>query len=97
MGWSRRVAGGVLLAVMLVIAVPAQAGAGARGDYTGDGVRIRTQPSTSAPIVGYGYRGNQLCAYVSSGDWYYHRNLRTGRRGWSSSYYVGFYYPLRVC
>ncbi len=27
----------------------------------GDGVRIRTAPSTGAGVVGYAYRGNTLC------------------------------------
>lgn len=97
MGWFKRMTCGLVLAVSLVIAVPSQAGAGLLGDYTGTGVRIRTQPNTSSTIVGYGYPGHYLCAYASSGSWYYHSNLTTGKVGWSSATYVGFFYPFIGC
>lgn len=76
----------------------ATASAGVRGDYTGDGVRVRSQPRiVPNNILGLGYPGNGLCAYrVVSGDpdggnyaWIDHKNLsRPIPRGYSHANYV---------
>lgn len=73
------------------------ASAGVRGDYDGDGVRVRTQPRLNATTLGLGYPGNGLCAYrVVSGDpvggnyaWIDHKNLsRPIARGYSHANYI---------
>ncbi|MFE0875973.1 hypothetical protein ACFW4X_14010 [Streptomyces smyrnaeus] len=52
-----------------------------------DGARIRTNPSTSATVVGYGYRSHDATVHcgrvVANTQWYYHKNDTTGLSGWS--------------
>jgi len=88
------VAAAAAVGALLVGVTAGSASAGVRGDYTGDGVRVRTQPRLNATTLGLGYPGNRLCAYrVVSGDpvngnyaWIDHKNLsRPIARGYSSA------------
>lgn len=83
----------------LAAATPAQA-----YDYLHDGVRIRSQPYTSASVVGAGYPGqgaerlglSQGSTYSYSNQWgtgtsslwARNRNLVTGAVGWSGSFLI---------
>ncbi|MFC7615035.1 hypothetical protein ACFQV2_17475 [Actinokineospora soli] len=49
-----------LLATMLVTTATG-AVAAYRGDYNGDGIRIRSAPNGTASVLGLGYRGQGVC------------------------------------
>jgi hypothetical protein len=57
------------------------------GRYVVDGARIRSSPSTSAIVVGYGYRSHDATAHcqriIGNRQWTYHTNNTTGVTGWS--------------
>ena len=82
---------GMTAAMALVPATAAQAAA--NGDYTADGVRIRTCANTSCTVLGLGYHGQG--AYITcfrygeklgnNSIWYNHRNKTTGVTGFSHS------------
>jgi hypothetical protein len=85
-----------VLAAGLIMADVGAAHAGDLGNYKGSGVKIRTGPSSSYTSVGLGYPGNGVCAdFYTSGQnvggdttWAHHRNLSTGKIGYSADYYL---------
>jgi uncharacterized protein YraI len=68
----------------------------ASGDYYGSGVSIRTGPTTSNTILGYGYAGQgvRIDCYAQgtwvgvSNVWYHHRNVTTQVLGYSAAEYI---------
>ena len=93
------------LLVIGLLAAPAAAFASVNGDYAGDGVRIRTGPSTSRTVVGLGYRGQGATLYcITRGTtingnpwWERHRNQTTGVTGYSADYYMRWSGSLPSC
>lgn len=82
------------LLIVALVATPSLAWA-VRGDYTANGVNIRNRAAYSSTVVGAGYAGQGANVYCyvwnyreGSGDWYYHRNLTTGVKGYSISWYM---------
>lgn len=63
-----------------------------RGTVIEEGVRLRSGPSTSYPVVELMYYGEKVIidrttsAQVSG--WYYVKRLKTGTWGWASSSYI---------
>lgn len=63
-----------------------------RGMVIEEGVRLRSGPSTSYPVVELMYSGERVIidrttsAQVSG--WYYIKRLKTGTWGWASSSYI---------
>ncbi len=92
------------LATALALLGSNSATAGYAGGYSGDGVRIRTQPRNNATIVGLGYRSHSACLwYWTTGDpvngnyaWWNHTNFSTGKSGFSSAEYM-YYYTNIYC
>ncbi|WP_103063990.1 hypothetical protein [Actinomyces qiguomingii] len=83
-----------LVLVVTLVATPASAWA-VRGDYTANGVNIRNRTGYNSVVVGSGYKGQGANVYCylwnyreNNGDWYYHRNLRTGVKGYSLHRYM---------
>lgn len=103
--WLQVAVGAVVLAASIVIpASPAMASA--NGDYTADGVRIRSCPSTSCNTVyglGYPGQGATIICYklgtIVNGTpyWYYHRNKTTGVTGYSTDAYMTFTGSVSAC
>jgi len=64
---------------------------GNTGHFTGQGVNIRTGPSTTCTVVGSGFESNAVTARcgkpVGSQFWVYLKDRTTGKIGWSE-------YPL---
>ncbi|MDT8719464.1 SH3 domain-containing protein [Clostridium sp. 19966] len=62
----------------------------ATATITGDGVRVRTSPSTSSAVLGLLYSGSTV--YISLDDsvsgWYYVISSPTGVTGWISNQYA---------
>jgi len=95
----------------LAIAVPSSllASAGAlanmHGDYTANGVNIRTGPGTGYISLGLGYTGQLTCTYYEtdgqlingSVQWFYHQNETTTVTGYSHSSFIAFDYPSQNC
>jgi len=57
---------------------------------TGEGVRLRSAPSTSAAILELMYSGETVTVCAMSGTWYYVQRAKTGTYGWVSGSYVKF-------
>lgn len=69
---------------------PAGPFASSPGHFTGQGVNIRTGPSTTCTVVGLGYEGQAVsvhCYYQVNPVWFYITDKATGVEGWSK-------YPL---
>lgn len=87
------------IALTLALAGSTPASAYNAGGYTGDGVRIRTQPRLTATVLGLGYRSHVTCMFFATqGDrvnndpwWWYHQNLNTGVTGYSHNQYMFLY------
>lgn len=62
--------------------------ASANGKVTGDGVRLRSNPSTSATILEKMYRGEYVWIQYLNSGWYYIQRIKTGTWGWVSSSYI---------
>lgn len=64
------------------------------GTVTGGGVRLRTKPSLSAPILALMYEGDQVSIVMSKtttnddGTWYYLYHIKSGIWGWASANYI---------
>lgn len=54
----------------------------------GDGVRLRSQPSTSGAILEKMYRGEYVWVKLQSNGWCYLQRLKTGTLGWASADYI---------
>lgn len=84
-----------LVLVVALVATPVSAWA-VKGDYTANGVNIRNRTGyTNSVVVGSGYKGQGANVYCydwnyreNNGDWYYHRNLKTGVKGYSLHRYM---------
>jgi uncharacterized protein YraI len=95
----------VALAIALLLLGAGPAGADVYGDYAGDGVRIRTGPSTSRTVVGLGYRGQGARIYcITRGTsvngnpfWLRHTNRTTSVTGFSADYYMTWSGSVRTC
>lgn len=91
----------VALAIALLMLAAGPVAASVSGDYAGDGVRIRTGPSTSRTVVGLGYRGQGATIYcftrgtTVNGNpfWVRHRNRTTSVTGYSADYYMDWAGP----
>lgn len=62
---------------------------------TGDGVYLRTSPSTSATAIGQLFRGDKCEKIRREGDWYYVKMIsgqNSGRMGYVYCTYVGYGY-----
>ncbi len=87
----------------VLLAAPAQAAVA--GHYTGDGIRIRSCPSTSCTAYGVGYPSHSATIYcyktgtVINGSpyWYYHRDNTTGVVGYSADAYMSFNGSVSRC
>lgn len=79
--------------------------AGNPGDYTADGVNIRTGPGTAYTSLGLGYIGQGACVYFDTmGEclpgsclWRYHTNQTTSVTGYSWRPYVAVTDPYGFC
>lgn len=60
------------------------------GHINGNGVRLRAQPSTSAPILGVMYQGEMVRIYMSesNGGWYKVVRVQNSTSGWVARSYV---------
>lgn len=63
------------------------------GQVTGDGVRLRSTPSTSGTILEKMYYGEYVwidwnMTGTSHPGWYFLKRLKTGTNGWASSSYI---------
>ena len=71
------------------------------GGFTGQGISIRSGPSTSCRRYGLGYEGDTLkvwCIVSSAGtNWVYLNDRTTGVRGWSEAHYVAWSGSLPGC
>ena len=54
----------------------------------GDGVRLRSQPSTSGAILEKMYRGEYVWVKLQSNGWCYLQRSKTGTLGWASADYI---------
>jgi|GEM_PF-3649778 uncharacterized protein YraI len=79
---------------------------GSEGGYSGNGVNIRTGPSTGYTIIGEGYEGQLACiwGYVDGQEingtpiWVDHDDFSTGvGPGYATDYYMYQYYPTQNC
>ena len=79
--------------------VAAYATTSAEGDYTSNGVNIRTTGNTSATSVGLGYIGDGITATCvatrgssvsGNTEWVRHKNKDTNKKGYSSETLVSF-------
>lgn len=69
------------------------------GEYTAEGVYIRSGPGTSYAILGVGYTSHSVCAHYAVAEnfsppgpaWIYHTNRTTGVVGYSHGVYLGYY------
>ena len=98
----------VMLGSSLVVAEPAAASAAAcpqtpgrsndaPGHFTGDGVNIRTGPSTSCTSRGLGYRSHAVIVHCYGSGWVYLTDTTTRVTGWSSSQFVSSSGAAVVC
>ena len=84
------------LAVGAVLLPTTAAEAAVGGDYTANGVYIRTGPHVSSPAVGEGYPGQGANVYCYTygddigGDyrWVLNQDRATGKTGYSSAHYM---------
>lgn len=66
----------------------------ANGDIVGNGVRLRSKPSTSGTILESMYDGEEVWIDFdkswaeSNGTWYYITRLQTGTKGWVDARYL---------
>lgn len=66
----------------------------ANGEVTGDGVRLRSTPSTSGTVLELMYTGEKVhvdtTKITTSGGtkWYYVTRIKNGNSGWVSSAYI---------
>jgi hypothetical protein len=71
------------------------------GAFTGQGISIRSGPSTTCTRYGLGYEGDILkvwCQVASGGlNWVYLNDRTTGVRGWSDAHYVTWSGSLAGC
>lgn len=64
------------------------------GEVVGGGVRLRSKPSLSAPILALMYEGEQVSVAGSKtttnddGVWYYLYHIKSGTWGWASANYI---------
>jgi uncharacterized protein YraI len=65
--------------------------------FTGDGVNIRTGPSTSCTSKGLGYRIHSVTYHCEASGWVYLTDNTTGVTGWSSGQFVTSTDAARVC
>ena len=50
--------------------------------FIGNGVNIRTGPSTSCTIVGEGFKNQSVTVHCYRGNWDYLKDNATGKLGW---------------
>ena len=71
------------------------------GAFTGQGINIRSGPSTTCTVYGLGYEGQTLkvwCIVANGGtNWVYLNDRTTGVRGWSVAHYVTWSGSLPGC
>jgi uncharacterized protein YraI len=65
--------------------------------FTGDGVNIRTGPSTSCTSKGLGYRVHSVTYHCEGSGWVYLTDNTTGVTGWSSGAFVHHTDAAIVC
>ena len=58
------------------------------GIVTGDGVRLRLEPSTSGAVLEKMYSGEYVLITKTQGGWYHVKRVKTGTIGWVSSNYI---------
>ena len=64
------------------------------GQVTGGGVRLRSKPSLSAPILALMYEGEEVSVVMSKittnsdGTWYYLYHIKSDTWGWASANYI---------
>ena len=62
-----------------------------QSSFSGNGVNIRSGPSTGCTAVGAGYIGQTVTLYCGDGgDWYYIHDNQTGVNGWVSDQWLNF-------
>ncbi len=61
---------------------------GKTGMVTGDGVRLRSDPSASGAILEKMYTGEYVMVRKENGGWYNVQRLKTGTVGWVSKTYI---------
>lgn len=99
--------GGAILGLMAsaVLVAPAGAQVGDMGDYTSEGVHIRTGADTGSTSLGMGYPGDELCLfYYTEGEsidgdpyWWNHTNMSKPVEGFSHRSHLGRYTPQTDC
>lgn len=99
----------VALGGAVAVAEAPAVAAASPGDYTGNGVAIRSGPTLGSTIKGYGYIGQGLSAncykagdYVTRGSvtsniWVNNTNSASGINGASSWLYVTYSPAIRAC
>ncbi|MGH9131488.1 MAG: hypothetical protein ACRDWV_07405 [Acidimicrobiales bacterium] len=94
-----------IVSICLLVGGASAAWAGSLGTYNGQGVNIRTGPSTGYPSLGEGSFGQYACTYSAvvgqdiNGDpyWDYNRNESTNVDGYSADAYMYPYYYSQGC
>lgn len=67
------------------------------GEVVGNGVRLRTSPSTSGTVIELLYYGERVSIDLttstskSDGSWYYVMRIKTGTWGWVSADYIMYW------
>lgn len=61
---------------------------GLSGIVTGDGVRLRAEPSSSGAILEKMYVGEYVTIRKEDSGWYNVQRLKTGTIGWASQSYI---------
>lgn len=65
--------------------------------FIGNGVNIRTGPSTSCTAVGEGFLNQSVTVHCIKGSWVYLTDNVSGVKGWSSSQYVSLIGGAESC
>jgi SH3-like domain-containing protein len=75
------------------------AGSGQASRFLGEGVNIRTGPSTSCTSLGLGYEDQKVTLYCvnSSYTWVYLKDDATGVKGWVSASLAAWYGGAPAC